>query len=70
MTLQTKDHNFSIKLPKTININQNLTKVAIYSENNGTMLSGEILNITERLTGPAHNSSALYRKLHWATSRK
>lgn len=34
------------------------------------MLSGEILNITERLTEPAQNSLAIYAKLHWATSRK
>lgn len=34
------------------------------------MLSGEILNIIERLTEPAHNSSAVYAKLHWVTSRK
>lgn len=34
------------------------------------MFSGEILNIMERLTEPAQNSSAVYEKLYWATSRK
>lgn len=48
----------------------NLQKVAKYLENNGTVLSGEILNIMERLIEQAHNSSLLYAKLHGAMCRK
>lgn len=48
----------------------NLQKVAKYLENNGTVLSGEILNIMERLIEQAHNSSLLYAKLNGAMCRK
>lgn len=34
------------------------------------MLFGEILNTIEKLRGPAYNSSRVYAKLHWATSRR